>query len=48
MKRARLVCTRCGRTFETEVFEPGEAEEKRLPSQPVRCPECGGRVERVS
>lgn len=33
-------CVRCGCKFEIEVFEPGEAEEKRLPAGPVRCPEC--------
>lgn len=34
------ICTRCGRKFENEVFEEGEAEKRHLPWAPVRCPEC--------
>lgn len=41
MVRRRFRCRKCGNRFETEVFEPGEAESKRLPSGPVKCPECG-------
>lgn len=33
-------CRNCGNRFETEVFEPGEAQRKGRPSGPVRCPEC--------
>jgi DNA-directed RNA polymerase subunit RPC12/RpoP len=40
MVKRRFRCLRCGCKFEKEVFEPGEAEEKRRPSGPVRCPEC--------
>ena len=40
MIRRRFRCRRCGCKFETEVLEPGEVEEKRLPSGPVTCPEC--------
>lgn len=37
------LCTRCGKRFELEVLEPGEAEAKRLSSSPVTCPECHSR-----
>lgn len=46
MKKMKFICTKCGHKFEREVFEPGEAEEKRLQSSTIRCPECGGRVEK--
>ena len=48
MKKIRLICTKCGRKFEEEVFEPGEAEEKGLKSYPIKstCP-CGGRLEKA-
>lgn len=36
-----FVCTRCGRKFETQVFEKGEVESRRVKGAPVRCPECG-------
>lgn len=47
MKRAKFKCKKCGNTFAIEVFEPGEAEATRKPASPVRCPECGGPVERI-
>jgi len=47
MKKAEFKCRRCGNTFVTEIFEQGEAEVTRKPAGPVRCPECGGAVERV-
>ncbi len=47
MKKGRFICKKCGNKFQMEVFEPGEAEEKQRPTQPVRCPECGGPVERL-
>jgi transposase-like protein len=47
MKKIKYKCRRCGNTFVAEVFEPGEAEAKRVPAAPVCCPECGGPVERV-
>jgi hypothetical protein len=40
MKKRRFRCRRCGCKFEAEVFEPGEAESKRVPLGPVRCPDC--------
>ncbi len=43
----QFICKRCVKKFEVKVFEPGEAEETRQPTQLVRCPECGGPVERV-
>lgn len=45
MVKRRFVCRRCGKRFEIEIFERGEAQEKRLPASPVRCPECKGPVE---
>jgi rubredoxin len=50
MKKAKFKCKRCGYEFVKEIFEPGEAEEKRIPSSPIdnlRCPKCGGPVERM-
>ena len=41
MKSQRFVCKKCGITFEKEVFEPGEAEDKRVQAYPVHCPKCG-------
>lgn len=46
MIRVRFICKRCGHKFETDVFEPGEAKEKRLPSSPIRCPKCRGEVDK--
>ena len=40
MKKQRFICKNCGCRFEKEVFEEGEAEEKRVPTGPVRCPQC--------
>lgn len=48
MKEAVLECRRCGHRFVAKVFEPGEAEAKRIPQYPVRCEKCGGPVQRVS
>ncbi len=47
MINAKFVCKNCGYKFETKVFEPGEAEEKGIPTGPVRCPKCGNAVERI-
>jgi len=44
MRRQRYYCDRCQREFVVEVFEPGEAEKKKVPTQPVRCPNCRGRA----
>lgn len=41
MVKRRFVCKDCGCKFEKEVFERGEAEEKRIPTGPVRCVRCG-------
>ncbi len=46
MKKIRLICKKCGYKFEAEVFEPGEAKEKRLPSSSIHCPKCGGEVDK--
>jgi DNA-directed RNA polymerase subunit RPC12/RpoP len=44
MVKRRFICEGCGNRFEIDVFEPGEAEDKRSPTRPVGCPRCGGRV----
>lgn len=41
MEKRRFHCRRCDHKFEKYVLEPGEAEDKNLPSGAVRCPECG-------
>ena len=48
MIKRRFICKRCGNKFEAKVFEPREAEKKKVLTQPVRCPDCGGPVERIS
>lgn len=40
MIKKRYRCRNCGQKFETEVFEPGEAEREKRPTYPVQCPEC--------
>ena len=40
MIKVRYICRNCGNKFTTETFEKGEAEEKRLPTAPIRCPKC--------
>jgi len=40
MVKRTFKCINCGRSFEIEVFEPGEAEEKGRLTSPVKCPEC--------
>lgn len=44
MKKRRFICDRCQEAFVVEVFEPGEAEHKKIRPVPVRCPTCGGPV----
>jgi len=34
-------CKNCGKEFEIKIYEPGEVEEKRVPTQPASCTECG-------
>lgn len=36
----RYRCLNCGHRFEADVLEEGEAEAKKIRTQPVRCPEC--------
>ena len=40
MIRKRFQCRNCGERFEADTFEKGEAKEKRVPTGPVRCPNC--------
>jgi hypothetical protein len=35
-----FVCVPCDKSFEIEIFEPGEAQEKRVNVAPVTCPIC--------
>ena len=46
MKKIKLICKKCGHTFIKDVFEKDEAEEKGERSYPVRCPKCGGPVDK--
>jgi len=48
MVKIRFICRKCGFKFEVDVFEEGEAEEKKRSSRPVRCLKCGGPVERTA
>jgi transposase-like protein len=47
MTKRRFVCTLCGYRFEKEVFEKGEAKEKKVQTVPVTCPRCDGPVARA-
>jgi len=47
MKKAKFLCRRCPYEFVIEIFEAGEAEEKRLRGVPPSCPKCHGPVEQV-
>jgi DNA-directed RNA polymerase subunit RPC12/RpoP len=47
MIKRKFVCKKCRREFILEVCEEGEAEEKKVPTSPVRCPHCGGPVVRA-
>lgn len=40
MIEKRFRCPQCREVFVAKVFEPGEAEQRKLPSEPVRCPAC--------
>ena len=40
MVKARFICKKCGQKFTVEIFEEGEAQEKRLSAAAVRCPNC--------
>ncbi len=41
MKKQRFIYQNCAEVFTVEIFEPGEAEEKRIRPVPVKCPKCG-------
>ena len=41
MTVVRFICKNCGERFTAQVFEKGEAEEKRVATSPVQCPKCG-------
>ena len=40
MVKAKFICKKCGRKFTVEIFEEGEAQEKRFSGSLVRCPHC--------
>lgn len=46
MKKMKFICKQCGYKFEKEIFEKGEARDKGLKSYPIRCPKCGGPVDK--
>ncbi|MFC1514928.1 hypothetical protein ACFL5X_03405 [Candidatus Omnitrophota bacterium] len=46
MIKMRLICKKCGYKFEREVLENGEAEAKRIQPHSIRCPKCGGPVDK--
>jgi len=41
MIRINFICRKCGDKFSALIFEKGEAEAKKVPTGPVRCPKCG-------
>lgn len=41
MKTVQFFCRNCGEKFTAQIYEKGEAEEKRVRPAPVRCPNCG-------
>jgi DNA-directed RNA polymerase subunit RPC12/RpoP len=47
MRKIRFICRKCGHKFEADVFEEGEAAEKKRPTAPIRCPKCRGPVEKL-
>jgi DNA-directed RNA polymerase subunit RPC12/RpoP len=40
MRRTKYICKRCKKVFWVNLLEPGEAEDKKIISGPVQCPEC--------
>jgi len=40
MTTVRFICKNFGESFTAQVFEKGEAEEKRVPTSPVQCLKC--------
>ena len=42
MKTVGYICKKCGKKFEAKIFEKGEAEQKRVSTSQVRCPDCRG------
>ena len=48
MVKRQFVCKKCGHRFTAEVFEKGEAEEKRKKAVPLSCSRCSNtQVERI-
>lgn len=40
MQEAKFMRKRYGHKFAVEILDPGEAEQNRLATQPVRCLKC--------
>jgi DNA-directed RNA polymerase subunit RPC12/RpoP len=41
-----LKCQMCGKTFEAEVLDDDDPQERDRPGNPIRCPQCNSpRVE---
>jgi len=38
MIEVEFICRNCGAKFKARIYEKGEAQEKRAPTGPVRCP----------
>ena len=47
MKEVVVECLRCGHRFAVKVFEPGEAEHKKVPAYPIHCERCGAGVRQI-
>ena len=46
MIKMELICKKCSYEFEMEAFENGEAERKSMRRYPIKCPKCGGPVDK--
>jgi formylmethanofuran dehydrogenase subunit E len=40
-EKAKIYMPKLWEVFTVEIFESGEAEEKRIRPVPVKCPKCG-------
>ena len=42
MVKRKFICKNYNYKFEIEIFEEGEAEEKKVPTRPIRCKKMRG------